>query len=129
LTLAQRASKGTLVHTSKSGHFLQSTEPDLLVWAIQRVLSTAQARPELERFIGEYVLAPTFSLIITRDGDKLFGQATGQPAFQLQAESEMRFSLKIVGAEVEFEADSRGQVVALVLRQAGRSTRGPKKVE
>ena len=38
--LAQRASKGTLVHTSKSGHFIHATEPELVVWAIERVLST-----------------------------------------------------------------------------------------
>ena len=52
--LAQRASKGTLVHTSKSGHFLHSTEPELVVWAIQRVLSSSATHPELERFVGEY---------------------------------------------------------------------------
>lgn len=127
--VAQRSSKGTLVLTSKSGHFIHSTEPELVVWAIQRVLSSAATSPELERLVGEYVLAPKFSLTITRDGDKIFGQATGQPAFQLQAESATKFSLKLVAAEIEFEVDAGGKVVALVLRQAGRTTRGLKKVE
>jgi pimeloyl-ACP methyl ester carboxylesterase len=127
--VAQRASKGTLVHTSKSGHFIQASEPDLVEWAIQRVLSAVATYPELERFVGEYVLAPKFSLTITRDGDKIFGQATGQATYPLQAESATRFSLKIVDAEIEFEVDAGGKVVALVLRQAGRTTRGPKKVE
>jgi pimeloyl-ACP methyl ester carboxylesterase len=124
---AQRASKGTLVHTSKSGHFIHATEPDLVVWAIQRVLSAAEAHPELERFVGEYVLAPTFSITITRDGNKLFAQATGQPAFQLHAESATTFSLKVVDAQVEFEVDAAGNVAGLVLAQNGRRLPGAKK--
>lgn len=125
--LAQRASKGTLVHTSKSDHFMHLTEPELVVWAIQRVLASARAYPELERFVGEYVLAPTFSITITRDGDKVFAQATGQPAFQLHADSATKFSLKLVDAQLEFEVDAAGNVAGLVLVQNGRRLPGPKK--
>jgi len=125
--LSQRASKGTLVHTSKSGHFLHSTEPELLVWAIQRVLLSAATHPELERFVGEYILAPKVSMMITRDGDRIFGQLTGQPAFQLYAESATTFSLKIVDARVEFEVDAAGNVAGVVLAQNGRRLPGSKK--
>jgi pimeloyl-ACP methyl ester carboxylesterase len=125
--LAQRASKGTLVHTSKSGHIIHATEPELVVWAIQRVLSSARTHPELERFVGEYVLAPKVSMVITRDGDRIFGQLTGQPAFQLHAESATTFSLRIVDAQVEFEIDAAGNVAGLVLAQNGRRLPGPKK--
>ena len=125
--LSLRASKGTLVHTSKSGHFIHSTEPDLLVWAIERVLSSAATHPELERFVGEYTLAPKVSMMITRDGDRIFGQLTGQPAFQLYAESATTFSLKIVDARVEFEVDASGNVAGLVLAQNGRRLPGSKK--
>jgi pimeloyl-ACP methyl ester carboxylesterase len=124
--LAQRATNGTLVHTSKSGHFLHSTEPELLVWAIQRVLSSSAAHPELERFVGEYTLAPKMSMTITRDGDRIFGQLTGQPAFQLYAESATKFSLKIVDAQIEFEVDPGGTVTGLVLAQNGRRLPGAK---
>ena len=125
--LSQRASKGTLVHSSKSGHFMHSTEPELLVWAIQRVLSSSAAHPELERFVGEYTLAPKVSMMITRDGDRIFGQLTGQPAFQLYAESATIFSLKIVDARVEFEVDAGGNVAGLVLAQNGRRLPGSRK--
>lgn len=37
--LAQRATQGTLVLTSKSGHFIQASEPELVVWAIRRALA------------------------------------------------------------------------------------------
>lgn len=126
-TLAQRASKGTLVHTSRSDHFFLTTEPDLVVWAIQRALSVAGSHPELERFVGEYVLAPKISMMITRDGDRIFGQLTGQPAFPLYAESATRFSLKIVDAQLEFEVDAAGNVTGLILAQNGRRLPGSKK--
>lgn len=125
--LAQRASKGTLVHTSRSDHFMLMTEPDLVVWAIHRVLSVAGSHPELERLVGEYVLAPKISMMITRDGDRIFGQLTGQPAFPLYAESATTFSLKIVGAQLEFEVDGAGNVTGLVLAQNGRRLPGAKK--
>ena len=126
--LSQLSSKGTLVHSSKSGHFMHSTEPELLVWAIQRVLSSSTTHPELERFVGEYTLAPKVSMMITRDGDRIFGQLTGQPAFQLYAESATTFSLKIVDARIEFEVDASGNVVGLVLAQNGRRLPGSKKI-
>jgi pimeloyl-ACP methyl ester carboxylesterase len=40
--LASHASNGTLVVTSRSGHLIHSTEPELVVWAIRRVLSLAK---------------------------------------------------------------------------------------
>jgi pimeloyl-ACP methyl ester carboxylesterase len=124
--LAQRGANGTLVMTSKSSHFIQTSEPELVAWAIRRALSSATPHPELERFVGEYPLAPTFAITITRDGDKLFAQATGQPSFQLFAESAMTFSLKVVNAQIEFETNDAGTATALVLVQNGRRQRAPK---
>jgi len=37
-------------------------------------------------------------MMIPRDGDTILGQMTGQPAFQLSAESATTFSLKLVNA-------------------------------
>jgi CubicO group peptidase (beta-lactamase class C family) len=80
----------------------------------------------LERFVGKYPLAPAFVIAITRDGDKLFLQATGQPAFQLFAEAPTKFFLKEVDAQIEFETDATGSVTALVLVQNGARQRAPK---
>jgi pimeloyl-ACP methyl ester carboxylesterase len=124
--LAQHGANGTLVMTSKSSHFIQTSEPELVTWAIRRALLSATPHPELERFVGEYPLAPTFVITITRDGEKLLVQATGQPSFQLFAESAMTFSLKAVNARIEFETDDAGTVTALVLVQNGRRQRAPK---
>jgi pimeloyl-ACP methyl ester carboxylesterase len=124
--LAERAAKGTLVETSKSSHFIHLTEPETLVWAVQRVLSASSPRADLDRFVGEYPLSPAFKLTITRDGDRLFAQATGQQAFPLYADSATTFSLRVVDATVEFQLDAAGAVTGLVLAQNGQRVRAAK---
>jgi serine-type D-Ala-D-Ala carboxypeptidase/endopeptidase len=81
----------------------------------------------LQRFVGEYPLAPTFVITVTREDDKLMAQATGQPKFQLFPEAETKFFLKVVDAQIEFETDATGNVTGLVLVQNGARQRAPKK--
>jgi len=74
-----------------------------------------------DKYAGRYQLAPNFILTITREGDHLFAQATGQPKFELFAESEKEYFLKVVDAQISFDADSGGAVNQLVLHQAGQN--------
>jgi CubicO group peptidase (beta-lactamase class C family) len=80
-----------------------------------------------DAYVGEYELAPTFSITVTREGDQIFGQATGQPKFELFPESETRFFLKVVDAQVDFVRGEDGKVTSLVLHQGGRDTPGKRK--
>jgi pimeloyl-ACP methyl ester carboxylesterase len=124
--LTRRSARAHLVLTSASSHFFHVTEPDLVTSEIRAVLSAASPRPELERFVGDYPVAPTFVMTITRDGDKLFVQATRQPKFQLYADSPTVFSLKVVDVKIEFETDPAGKVTGLVFVQNGVRQRAPK---
>ena len=45
-------------------------------------------------YVGRYQLAPNFILTITREGDQLFAQATGQPKVQVFPESRAGFLLQ-----------------------------------
>jgi len=72
-----------------------------------------------DAYLGQYQLAPNFILTITREGDKLFAQATGQPKFQIFPESEREFFLKVVDAQITFETDSTGRATSLTLHQNG----------
>jgi hypothetical protein len=76
----------------------------------------------LENYVGEYQLAPTFKITVTREGDKLFAQATDQPRFQLFAESPTEFFLKGIDAQVTFVKDDKGLVTQLILHQGGQNT-------
>lgn len=70
-------------------------------------------------YVGQYQLAPNFILTITREGDQLFAQATGQPKVQIFPSSAREFFLKVVDAQITFETDSTGRAISLTLHQNG----------
>jgi serine-type D-Ala-D-Ala carboxypeptidase/endopeptidase len=80
----------------------------------------------LRDYVGEYQLAPNFSIVVTFDNDALFIQATGQPRFPVFAETETDFFLRVVDAQLTFRRDASGAVTGLVLHQGGRSMPAPK---
>jgi len=73
-----------------------------------------------DAYTGRYELAPGFVLAISKDGEKLTGQATGQRAFELSPESEIKFFVREVNARVTFVKDDKGVVTGLILHQNGR---------
>ena len=77
----------------------------------------------LEACVGEYALTPAFSITVTREGDALFIQATGQPKLPIFPESETEFFLKAVDAQITFVRD-QGRVTGLVLHQNGNDAPG-----
>ena len=79
---------------------------------------------DLDKFLGEYELAPGFNITVTREGARLFCQATGQPRFEVFAETPTRFFLKVVDAAVEFYPDDKGSVAKMVLFQGGQEIEG-----
>ncbi len=78
----------------------------------------------LSDYAGTYELRPGFSIVMTVEDGRLMTQATGQPKNPLFAESETKFFLKVVDAEVEFVKDSSGKVTHMVLYQGGREMKG-----
>ena len=70
-------------------------------------------------YVGQYELAPNFILTITREGDQLFAQATGQPKVQIYPESQRDFFYKVVDAQITFETDASGRATSLTLHQNG----------
>jgi len=90
---------------------------------------TAIALPPatLATYVGTYELRPGFDLAITLEGARLMSQATGQGKVALFAETETKFFLKVVDAQVEFFKDANGVVTHLVLHQGGADHKGPRK--
>ena len=75
----------------------------------------------LDHYTGDYQLAPTAVLTVTREGTQLFAQLTGQPKVEIFAQSETEFFYKVVKARISFESDSQGRTTGLVLHQNGRN--------
>jgi len=81
----------------------------------------------LRQYVGTYQLAPTFSIVITLEGNRLMSQATNQPALPLFPESETSFFLKAVDAQIEFAKNEKGEVTSLTLRQGGNEMKALKR--
>lgn len=77
--------------------------------------------PELfDRYVGRYQLASNFILAVTREGDHLFVQATGQSKCEIFPEGDRDYFLKIVDAQITFVTDGSGPATELILHQNGR---------
>jgi CubicO group peptidase (beta-lactamase class C family) len=87
-----------------------------------------QVSPQvLAKYAGTYELAPGVEATMTVEGGRLTTQITGQPQFELFAESETKFFLKVVEAQVEFFTDANGAVTHLEIHQGGRVTKATRK--
>jgi CubicO group peptidase (beta-lactamase class C family) len=122
--------------TDKTIIFLRNHDiPVMVLQKIRNILYGIKEEPKneivvsteiLKQYIGEYELAPGFTITISVEPDKLFAQATGQERFQLFAEKENLFFLKVVEAKIQFVKDEKGAVNKLILFQAGQEVPGIK---
>ncbi|MDM7922365.1 MAG: serine hydrolase [Pyrinomonadaceae bacterium] len=81
----------------------------------------------LDKYVGEYQLAPTMSFKIERGPDGLTMEPTRQPKAPLFAESETEFFLTVVDATLKFVKDEAGKVTGLEFTQAGRTMKAARK--
>jgi serine-type D-Ala-D-Ala carboxypeptidase/endopeptidase len=79
---------------------------------------------ELEEYDGNYPLAPTFALRVFSAGAKLFVQGSNQGPLEVASVDKDIFVAGRVGAEIDFERDAGGKVIALTLKQGGQVLRG-----
>jgi hypothetical protein len=77
-------------------------------------------------YVGRYRLAPNFILTVTREGNRLFAQATGQGKAEIFPEGELDYFYKVVDAQITFEPDERGRAVRLILHQHSRDVPAPR---
>lgn len=73
-----------------------------------------------DSYVGHYQLGQTSVVTITREGEQLYAELTGQPRAAIYAKGERDYFYKIVDAQISFRADAQGHIVALVLHQGGR---------
>jgi CubicO group peptidase (beta-lactamase class C family) len=76
----------------------------------------------LAQYVGTYQVGPGANLVIRLDGDQLTAQLGDQPRLPIFAESETRFFLRAVDAQLDFVKDDKGVVSHAVMHQNGRDT-------
>lgn len=74
--------------------------------------------PALERLVGDYAFQGVTLKVFLEDGS-LRTQLTGQPAFELYAESATKFFLTVVDATLDF-APAEGAATRVTLKQGGQ---------
>lgn len=74
----------------------------------------------LKLYEGKYELQKDFIFTVNEEGGKLFVQATGQPKTEIFPLSEIKFYVKVVDAQFEFNKDEKGVVTGLILFQGGQ---------
>lgn len=77
------------------------------------------ARNILTSYVGKYDFTPAFSIVVTLEDSTLFAQATGQGKLALFPESDTKFFLKVVDAQISFTKNDAGAVSGLILHQNG----------
>ncbi len=82
-------------------------------------------RPEiLDRYTGRYQFSPTDIMTVTREGNHLVGQLLDGQRFEMFAEGEHDFFMKIADAQVTFESSGQGPAKVAVWHQGGQDQRG-----
>ncbi len=82
----------------------------------------------LNYYVGKYELQPGLVMEVTTKENQIFAQLTGQPQFEIFAEKENTFFLKVVEAKLVFDKDAENKVTGLTLYQGGREI-AAKKIE
>ena len=81
----------------------------------------------LESYVGDYELSATASILVTLEDGTLFAQPAGDDRVRLAAESETKFFLTGVDAQISFTKDAAGAVTGLILHQNGRERPAPRR--
>jgi len=122
LGFSPNTGKGVIVLTNSAHsaddigiHILDHTRP---LQKFRKEINLSQA--VLDRYPGTYRFAPNITLTVTREGRRLFVQLTGQPRFELFAESERKFFLKVVEAQLLFGGAGDETAPQVTLFQNGR---------
>jgi CubicO group peptidase (beta-lactamase class C family) len=80
---------------------------------------------ELNAILGKYTYGLAV-MTITRDGDAVFAQLTGQPKFPIHPKSATEFEWQVVPASVKFAKDNAGKVIKAIHTQNGTTFDAPK---
>ena len=86
-----------------------------LDYVVERPREVVRVAPEVfATYVGRYDLSNNRTYVVSREGDKFFGQATGNPKRELFALSEVKFSIPEIEAQISFVKNEKGEVVELL---------------
>ena len=107
-----------------TGAFFQSRDREELLTRSDKPLPAPRKEmalkgADLQKYVGEYELAPGFTLTFRAEGDRFFGRATGQEEFEVFGDGPHSFFLKVVDASMVFHMEADGSVQRMTFDQGG----------
>ena len=81
--------------------------------------SVPVSREVMERYVGQYKLAPGFVFSVSVKDGKLMVGLSGQPTVQVLARSDTEWFYAVVDATLKFQVDADGKCISLQLLQNG----------
>lgn len=82
-----------------------------------------------DKYLGKYEYPGGAIMTVTKDGDRLMAQLTGQPNFQIFQKSDSVFFWKVVDAEITFHFNENGEVDYGIHKQNGGVVTVPRVTE
>ncbi|HWW02370.1 MAG TPA: serine hydrolase [Candidatus Acidoferrum sp.] len=80
-----------------------------------------------DAFVGKYDYGAGQAIMtVSREGDRLFAQLTGQPKFEIFPKSPTEFFWKVVDAQVQFVKNDAGKITKAIHHQGGRTFDAPR---
>ncbi len=80
----------------------------------------------LDRYVGAYVLSPTYTFTIRRQGEQLISQGPDEPPLPIYASAPGEFFSKTASATFSFIQVGEAPATALVLHQGGKDKTAPR---
>ncbi|MGH9751414.1 MAG: DUF3471 domain-containing protein [Blastocatellia bacterium] len=109
--------------------FGEPTYDEMLVGYADVIRVIPKLDPKLlDAYVGEYQVGPGMNFTITREGDKLFAAAPNFGKNELTPDSDHRFTISLIGAQLTFSRNEKGEVSDLTI-EINRQTIRAKKVD
>ena len=97
-------------------------------FSMPTVRRAAKIDPSIyDAYAGRYEINPDVAITVTREGDQLAVQATGQPKDFAVPESESTFFSRVSPARLSFSKDASGKVDKLIIHDPHRDIPAPRK--
>jgi hypothetical protein len=93
-------------------------------YVIEKPKQLARIDPQVfDTYAGTYDVGNNRALVVTREGDRYFGQGTGGSKREMFPVTETRFVLPEIEVQITFVKDDKGEVVEMLYDQNGRVNR------
>jgi CubicO group peptidase (beta-lactamase class C family) len=80
-----------------------------------------------DAFVGKYDYGAGKAIMtISREGERLFAQLTGQPKSEIYPKSPTEFFWKVVDAQIQFVKNDAGKITKAIHHQGGQTLEAPK---